>query len=875
MSRWRNVRIFLSSTFRDMHAERDYLIRFTFPALRERLLPHRVELYDIDLRWGITEDEAQNQKVISLCLDQVDQCRPFFLAFLGDRYGWIPDEIDAETRQRFPWVDRFTGVSVTELELRHGVLTEDQQGHSLVLLRNQDALESVPGPIRKRDFAEETPEVREKLEQLKSELQACPYPVQPYSARWNGKTYDRVNRTRGKFEGLEEFGRQVEEWLWNAIQTELQLPQEPAEVDPQDAESDLHERFLELRTRIYVGRDALYHQLKAFALEDGVILLLLTGESGSGKSAALARFVRDFRKEHPDVCTIAHFVGASPDTTSLPTMLSRLTAELVRRFELTLPPAESVEAIIQNFTVAITSIPEQERVVLVFDALNQIDADERADTLIWLPESLPENVRILCSAATGPQQTPRVLSAFGEREFVDLPMLPLTEEERREMIRTVPKVVAKTLDDKQINMMLANPATKNPLYLMVALEELRGYGSYENLNGMIARLPSAGDTLTALFERVFQRLEKEFGQQLVQRTLTLLSCARNGLAAAEFEALTVDLGETADVFPLLRQLEPYLHRRAGHYDFYHMSIRRAVEILYLQWDLEEDQQDPWLRWNPDRDPPAADPSEPEMEARDRLIEHFQKDRLAIRTVEELPWQLLQLRSWQDLFDLFSDLDFFSLNWEANQYEVQEAWSMLHQLGGLTPAEAYRDSLFQPEHHDPHAIWYLALFLMDVGEGELANPAWSYLISCLGTENREQDLQACLCNQALILKAQGDLSGAMELHKQQEEICRRLNNPDGLQRTLGNQALILQAQGDLSGAMELHKQKEEICRRLNNPESLIRSLANQALYLIQDFSKPQQAWPLIAEAVQLVNQHGYLQLAPQVQAIADAIQEQLE
>jgi len=76
-------------------------------------------------------------------------------------------------------------------------------------------------------------------------------------------------------------------------------------------------------------------------------------------------------------------------------------------------------------------------------------------------------------------------------------------------------------------------------------------------------------------------------------------------------------------------------------------------------------------------------------------------------------------------------------------------------------------------------------------------------------------------------------------------------------------------------MNLLKQQEEICRRLNNPESLIRSLANQALYLIQDFSKPQQAWPLIAEAVQLVNQHGYLQLAPQVQAIADAIQEQLE
>ena len=33
MAGWRNVRIFLSSTFRDMHAERDHLIKVTFPAL--------------------------------------------------------------------------------------------------------------------------------------------------------------------------------------------------------------------------------------------------------------------------------------------------------------------------------------------------------------------------------------------------------------------------------------------------------------------------------------------------------------------------------------------------------------------------------------------------------------------------------------------------------------------------------------------------------------------------------------------------------------------------------------------------------------------------------------------------------------------------
>ena len=49
---WQTVRVFVSSTFRDMHAERDHLVKVVFPALRERLEPYHVYLIDIDLRWG-------------------------------------------------------------------------------------------------------------------------------------------------------------------------------------------------------------------------------------------------------------------------------------------------------------------------------------------------------------------------------------------------------------------------------------------------------------------------------------------------------------------------------------------------------------------------------------------------------------------------------------------------------------------------------------------------------------------------------------------------------------------------------------------------------------------------------------------------------
>ena len=70
-SDWRTIRVFISSTFRDMHAERDYLVKRVFPALRERLEKYRIYLDDIDLRWGVTEDQLKNALVLPYHIDIV------------------------------------------------------------------------------------------------------------------------------------------------------------------------------------------------------------------------------------------------------------------------------------------------------------------------------------------------------------------------------------------------------------------------------------------------------------------------------------------------------------------------------------------------------------------------------------------------------------------------------------------------------------------------------------------------------------------------------------------------------------------------------------------------------------------------------------
>ena len=113
---WKTVRVFISSTFRDMQAERDWLVKRVFPALRQRLEPRRINMVDIDLRWGITREQADNDQVLGLCLQQIDECRPFFLGMLGGRYGCVPSKFAVEVGNRYRATQHDTGTSVRELE---------------------------------------------------------------------------------------------------------------------------------------------------------------------------------------------------------------------------------------------------------------------------------------------------------------------------------------------------------------------------------------------------------------------------------------------------------------------------------------------------------------------------------------------------------------------------------------------------------------------------------------------------------------------------------------------------------------------------------------------------------------------------------------
>ena len=201
---------------------------------------------------------------------------------------------------------------------------------------------------------------------------------------------------------------------------------------------------------------------------------------------------------------------------------------------------------------------------------------------------------------------------------------------------------------------MSNPATKNPLFLLVALEELRGFGSYEQLEKRIAAFPREGDdTVAALFTQVIERLGEDFQPDVVCTILALLACSRSGLSQRELQELVEGIGadeSTGDLFPVLHQLRPYLQDRGELLDFFHRGLYKAVRARYLstERDLEACHGELAEYFHVRLNPPGSDPWSNEYP----------------RSLSELPYHQTQGKLWEQLETTLTELPFLEAKTQA-------------------------------------------------------------------------------------------------------------------------------------------------------------------------------------------------------------------
>jgi len=623
---WRTVRVFISSTFRDMQAERDHLVRFVFPKLREELLKRRIHLVDVDLRWGVTSD----QDAVGVCKKIIDECRPRFVCILGGRYGSVPKDKDR---------------SITADEVHYAVLDRpDAEEYRYFYFRDPATTalmeESEPGEFREPAGSK----AERMLVKLKQAVIDAGHKPRAYKGTWDKKLRRLVD--------LQQFGEVVYQDLLKSIDDESSMQkEEQAPPDEFTEASAAMDAFIQERTERYLlgSRASLLKNMVEFAEGSGApSVLAVTGEPGFGKSALLAKFCQEYADRHPGDILIPHFIGAGPGTTDLRRILRRLYHELARVAKDDSEVPQDVKELIQQFPDFLKKAADKRRVVLVIDALDQLDAADNAHSLHWLPRELPDSVRVIASslphAALEALELRKEQMAFRE-------LRPLAPDDGRGIITEFLGHYQKRMTDEQITALLANQDSRTPLYLRAALEELRTLGTYEEITHRIEELP--GETKPLFHWMLTERLahDPEFrdadgklvGGETVRKFVSYIGVSRYGMSHAELVELIGPGDQFGNVAALERLLRPYLMYRGDLLNFYHRQFREAVLEEYLN-------------------------EEQERLAAHRALAHFFKSKAdprdnstwtgnCVRGLSELPYHQTEARMWAELTSVLTNFDF--------------------------------------------------------------------------------------------------------------------------------------------------------------------------------------------------------------------------
>src|SRR5262245_36764955 len=142
---------------------------------------------------------------------------------------------------------------------------------------------------------------------------------------------------------------------------------------------------------------------------------------------------------------------------------------------------------------------------------------------------------------------------------------------------------------EQISMLLGKRESGTPLYLIVALEELRTLGHFEEIDARIREIP---DQVQPLFRWIMRRLEddpgfvddqgRKVGPKLLSDFGRLLGASRFGLSHQELVELLSPEDRFGHVAALERLLRPYLMQRGELLDFFHLQLKQAILDLYLE-----------------------------------------------------------------------------------------------------------------------------------------------------------------------------------------------------------------------------------------------------------------------------------------------------
>ncbi|XP_036094988.1 telomerase protein component 1 isoform X1 [Rousettus aegyptiacus] len=539
---WRSIRLFISSTFRDMHGERDLLLRFVLPALQALAGPHRISLRAIDLRWGITEEETGRNRQLEVCLGEVENSH-LFVGILGSRYGYVPPTYNLPDHPHFHWAQKYpSGRSVTEMEVMQFLnrgLRLQPSAQALIYFRDSSFLSSVPDAW-KPDFIPESEEAVHRISELKSYLNKQKgITCRRYSCEWGG-----VAAGRPYVGGLEEFGQLVLQDVWNMIQKLYLQPGAQLEQSVSIPDDDVVQAtFQQLQNPPSLARPRLLQDTVQQLLLHRGRLSLVTGQSGQGKTAFMASLVSALQA--PDGAKVAplvffHFSGARPDQGLALTLLRRLCAYLHSQLQEPGPLPSSYRSLVWELQQKLLpksaqSLQSGQTLVLIIDGADRL-VDQHGQLISdWIPKTLPRWVHLVLSMSSDVSLGETLEQSQGAHVVA---LGPLAPSARAQLVREELALYGKRLEESpfnnQMQLLLAKRASALPLYLRLVTDHLRLFTLYEQVSERLRTLPA---TVPLLLQHILGTLEQEHGPVVLPQALATLEVTRSGLTVDQLHGV--------------------------------------------------------------------------------------------------------------------------------------------------------------------------------------------------------------------------------------------------------------------------------------------------------------------------------------------------
>lgn len=624
----RQIRVFISSTFRDMHQERDHLINHIFPKIKIYCQQRNIIFTEVDLRWGITEDQAENGEVIKLCLDEIDRSHPFFIGLIGDRYGYIPTREDIEKDLSFleqhSWLNDSIKHkhSITEIEIQYGVLRSKDPvyGHFYLRESSENYLET-----------SENPQLKNLKNIIRNQNKI------PYSS----------------YSNIESLGEMVYNSLISTINK--LYPNPIVSVYEQQA---IHQNCL--RTRClehYICLDNLLEKLEDFAHNPSSQQLLILGENGSGKTSLICDW--ECKSSIP---VITYYIGTSSTIESPSHILKYLIHSISRHFgiqyyDIYRPFIEVDEQYILTKDLADICQKTVKPWILVIDGIDLLPDENQS--MNWIP-TLPNHIKTVYSARTNSFACKYTHLHNG----ITWEIPPLDSNKRYKIAIKYFASYGKTLPTNLLSQLATSCTANSPYTYLTILNEIRKYGSHETLNQCITNYCSKKGRKQLYASIIMQLASYDNDQDEIafRSVCTYLYISHLGLTEKEImELCSITPMTWANIYS---RLYFHLNSANGLILFKDAIFKEVIGELF-----------------------AKDNSHT-LKFRETIITYFinlRKTQLhePRREWEELSWQLLRTENYEQLNTLAKNLDAFDAWFDKDQNSYSECslyWDALEAHG---------------------------------------------------------------------------------------------------------------------------------------------------------------------------------------------------